>query len=298
MRATLILFAVFLFSSTEVIFSQEYHPMLNNSAWLLYDWTSWGSPSEERVIERGVNVAIGQHTYQKFLDPFPSYDGYYELIHEVYLREDVAERKVYKIVDGVERLLYDFSLENSSTIFQYGYTFTATVDYVSVNGGSRKKITLTSVEEYCGEHLTQVWIEGVGSDKHPFYPDYSMYNVCSSSGGTIVRTRCSFQNGVHIFGNPDCVNSAELSTSELNLNKRNVSFAPNPFVSELSIQSDLILNNASIRLFNSLGQLVRVVENQSGNEIILQREKLDRGLYFLELVEEGKLITSSKIMVD
>jgi hypothetical protein len=298
MRATLILFAVFVCTSVEVVFSQEYHPMLNNSAWLLYDWTSWGSPSEERVIERGVDVTIGQHTYQKFLDPFPSYDGYSELMHEVYLREDVAARKVYKMVNGVDRLLYDFSLENSNTIFQYGNTFTATVDYISVNGGSRKRITLTSVEEYCGEHLTQVWIEGVGSDKHPFYPDYSMFNVCSSSGGTIVRTRCSFQNGVHIFGNPDCVDSAELSVSDLDLNTRNISFAPNPFVSELSIQSDFAFNSASIKLFNSIGQLVREVNNQSGKVITLQRENLDRGLYFLQVLENGKMITTGKIMVD
>ncbi len=296
---TLLCFAVFfLFTSVESAFSQEYHPMLHNSTWLLYDWTSHGLPSEERMIEQAEDIVVGSHTYKKYIDQFPSYDSYSNLLHTVYLREDVAERKVYKIVDGVDLLLYDFNLENGSTIYQYGNTFTATVDYTIVNNGSRKRITLKSIEEYCGERLTQVWIEGVGSNKHPFYPDYSMYNVCSASGGMMVFTKCSFQNGEHIFGNPDCASLMPLGIGESDMLSDNISVAPNPFVSELAIESAIAFNNASLKLYNAVGQLVREINNFSGQRIILNREDLSSGLYLMQLFEKGKLVKSSKVMVN
>ncbi|MBK8600787.1 MAG: T9SS type A sorting domain-containing protein [Flavobacterium sp.] len=296
---TLLCFAVFfLLTSVESAFSQEYHPMLRNSTWLLYDWTSHGSPSEERMIEQAEDIIIGSYTYKKYIDQFPSYDNYSNLLHTVYLREDVAERKVYKIVDSVDLLLYDFNLENGSTIYQYGNTFTAAVDYIFVNGGTRKRITLKSTEEYCGERLTQVWIEGVGSDKHPFYPDYSMYNVCSASGGTMVFTKCSFQNGEHIFGNPDCLSFIPLGVEESDTVSDNISVSPNPFVSELSIESAIAFDNVSLKLYNAVGQLVREINNISGQRITLNRENLNSGLYFIQLFEKGKLVKSSKVLVD
>lgn len=296
---TLLCFAVFfLLTSVESAFSQEYHPMLRNSTWLLYDWTSHGSPSEERMIEQAEDIIIGSYTYKKYIDQFPSYDNYSNLLHTVYLREDIAERKVYKIVDSVDLLLYDFNLENGSTIYQYGNTFTAAVDYIFVNGGTRKRITLKSTEEYCGERLTQVWIEGVGSDKHPFYPDYSMYNVCSASGGTMVFTKCSFQNGEHIFGNPDCLSFIPLGVEESDTVSDNISVSPNPFVSELSIESAIAFDNVSLKLYNTVGQLVREINNISGQRITLNRENLNSGLYFIQLFEKGKLIKASKVLVN
>jgi hypothetical protein len=298
MKAKFFIAAVFLISSLQTISSQEYHPMLNNSTWLLYDWTSHGIPSEERMIEQAEDIVIGSYTYKKYIDQFPSYDNYSNLLHTVYLREDVAERKVFKIVDGVDQLLYDFNLENGSTIYQYGNTFTATVDYITINGGNRKRITLKSTEEYCGERLTQVWIEGVGSDKHPFYPDYSMYNVCSSSGGMMVFTKCSFQNGEHIFGNPDCSSFALLGIGESDIVSNSVILAPNPFSSELTIKSAITIDNASLKLYNAVGQLVREINNFSGQRITLKRQNLSIGLYFIQLFEKGKLVKSSKVLVN
>jgi hypothetical protein len=64
---------------------------------------------------------------------------------------------VYKIAEGAEMVLYDFSLEMGDTISQYGYTFAVTsVEDIAVNGGTRKKMTLHSIELYLGYSLTQV----------------------------------------------------------------------------------------------------------------------------------------------
>jgi Secretion system C-terminal sorting domain len=299
MKATLFFAAIFLLSGFETIFSQEYHPMLNNSSWLLYDWVSCCRPPEERVIEQGTDVVIGSYTYKKFVDPFPSHDSNFNIISTVYIREDVAERKVYKIVNGIDTLLYDFNLQVGDTIPQYGSTFVVTeVENVNVNGGIRKKIKLNSIELFCGSRLTQIWVEGVGSNKHPFYPDYNIYIVCSSGGGYNVFTKCSFQNGEHVYGNPDCATAVELGVNEEQLSNQKITFSPNPFTTELIIQSEIAFSDSTFKMYNAVGQLVREMNNQSGKSIVLNRENLNSGLYFFQLFEKGKLVTSAKIMVD
>lgn len=298
MKAKLFFASIFLLSSLQTIFSQEYHPMLNNSSWLLYDLVSCCRPSQERTIEQGTDVVIGSYTYKQFIDPFPSHDSNFNLINTVYIREDVAERKVYKIVNGVDFLLYDFNLENSSVISQYGNTFTATVDYITLNNGDRKRITLKSSEEYCGQNLTMVWIEGVGSNKHPFYPEHNMYNVCSAGGGLMVFTKCSFQNGEHVYGNANCSNTIELGVNEEQFSNQNVTFSPNPFTTALTIQSETAFSDSTLKLYNSVGQLVKEMTNQSGKEIVLNKENLNNGLYFIQLFEKGKLVKSSKVLVE
>lgn len=298
MKTKSLVIVVFLISCFESAFSQTYYPLLRNSSWLLVDWTSDSGSSEEWMIDRGVDVLVGSHTYQKFLDPYPVYDSNGQLIHEVFLREDLDAQKVYKIVDGVDMLLYDFSLENGNTIVQYGVNFIAAVDAVTVSNGSRKRITLTSVEDFCGEYLTQVWIEGVGSTKHPLNPDHNMYSVCSSSGGMIVRTKCSFQNDEHVYGEANCVSPAGLGTSDLNNDVQNIQLFPNPFVTELSIRSNIAFTALSIKVYNSVGQMVQEVQNQSGHTINLQRGDLSKGLYFIQLFEEGRLVNSTKVIID
>jgi hypothetical protein len=296
------LIIVLLLSFVATTFSQEYHPLLNNSSWVVNDMVSCCRPPKVRIIQEGTDTIIGAYTYKKFKDPFPQYDsnlGIY--IPKICLREDVAAKKVYKIVNGADFLLYDFSMENGDVIMQYGYTFTATVDYTTVNDGSqRKTITLWTTETACGQHMKQVWIEGVGTPKHPFYPNHNMYNVCSSGGGLMVFTRCSFQNGVHIVGEEDCPTTFQtlLGVDDNETHKAQISFSPNPFTTELTIQSDVAFSDAIVRVYNVMGQLVSETVNHSGNQLKVSRGDLQSGLYLVELSEKGKTIKTAKIMAE
>jgi hypothetical protein len=201
-------------------------------------------------------------------------------------------------VDGTDVLLYDFSLQNGDVISQYGFTFTTTVDQVAVNGGMRKRISLHSLELYHEETLKMTWIEGVGTTAHPFYPDYNMRTVASSGGGYQIRTRCSFQNGEHVFGNANCAPSSALSTASATLSQSNITFTPNPVVTQLTISSDLELQNVSLKLYNSQGQLVRETANLNGKSLLVNRDNLAAGLYVAQLSKDGKLLKTAKLMVD
>lgn len=275
----------------------QYHPFLNNSSWIVNDWVSCCMPPEVHTIQEGTALVIGDYTYTVFNDPFPTQDSG-AVIPTVYLREDVAAQKVYKRVDGVDTLLYDFSLENGDTVSQYGFTFTATVDQIAVNDGVRKRITLRSVELYHDEQLKQIWIEGVGTTAHPFYPERNMYTVASSGGGYQIRTRCSFQNGEHVFGNANCAPSSALSTTtETTLGSR-ITFTPNPVVTQLTISSQLELQNATLRLYNAQGQLVRETAYLNGKSLVVNRDNLIAGLYVAQLFKDGNLLKTAKLIVD
>src|SRR6476620_2447411 len=275
MKRTL-LSIVFVISFVANTFSQEYYPMLNRSTWIVNDMVSCCRQPIVKYIQEGTDEVIGNYTYKRFEDPFPQYDSHLNAIPIVYIREDVAARKVYKIVEGVDTLLYDFTMHTGDVISQYGNTFTATVDtIVLLDGSTRKRITLISSEQYCGDSLTQVWIEGVGSDKHPFYPENNMYNVCSASGGLTIFTKCSFQNGVHIYGNSDCPNLMQsmLNVAQPENPESAISFSPNPFHSELTIRSSFHFTEATISVYNTIGQLMFERRAQSGNEFVINRQQ-------------------------
>jgi hypothetical protein len=50
-------------------------------------------------------------------------------------------------------------------------------------------------------------------------------------------------------------------------------------------------------LENVFGQTVKQIKNTSGKTIILHRENLPSGIYFVRLTEENKIITTKKVII-
>lgn len=289
MKTTLVVTAIFLFSFLENTLAQEYHPMLNNASWILRDYVSCCRLPQTKTVEVGEEVVVGSQTYIKFVDPFASTSS---TNYFVYLREDANERKVYKLVNNQEEILYDFSLEQGDTFGE----FTATVDFITINGQDHKRIVLNKYDSNYDLNLTQTWIEGVGSNAHPFRPTFNMYNGLSSSGGYSIHVVCSFQDGQHVYGNENCL--AMLNTDEVAITDFKIDFSPNPVATTFNINATTTLQNATFKLYNLQGQLVKEISNLSGNKITVSRENLTSGLYFAQLFENNKLIKASKIMVE
>jgi len=289
MKTTLVVTAIFLFSFLENTVAQEYHPMLNNASWILRDYVSCCRMPQIKTVEVGEEVVVGSQIYKKFVDPFASQNS---TNYFVYLREDANERKVYKLVNNEEEILYDFSLEQGDAFGE----FTATVDFITINGQDHKKIVLTKYNSNYDLYLTQTWIEGVGSDAHPFRPTFNMYNGLSSSGGYSINVVCSFQDGQHVYGNEDCL--AMLNTDEAAIADFKIDFSPNPVATTFNINATATLQNATFKLYNLQGQLVKEISNLSGNKITVNRENLTSGLYFAQLFENNKLVKASKLMVE
>ena len=80
-----------------------------------------------------------------------------------------------------------------------------------------------------------------------------------------------------------------LSTPASSVTER-LSIYPNPFSGHATIYSDVVLNDATMEIYNSSGQLVRETRNISGQEIPLFRGDLSGGSYFIVVTENGKVI--------
>jgi len=72
---------------------------------------------------------------------------------------------------------------------------------------------------------------------------------------------------------------------------------PNPFSTQVVIQSNYFLQNARLTLNNCFGQTVLYIDNISGQTIVLNRDKLTSGIYYVRLTEENKTILIDKLII-
>jgi hypothetical protein len=72
---------------------------------------------------------------------------------------------------------------------------------------------------------------------------------------------------------------------------------PNPFSTQTTLQTDNLLHNVSLTVYNCFGQTVKEIKNVSGHTFTLFRDNLTSGLYFIRLTEDGKVITADKIVI-
>jgi hypothetical protein len=131
-------------------------------------------------------------------------------------------------------------------------------------------------------------------------PQYATYQLTASWK---VRTSWAI-NCTPTFKNTEVYNTSfsniyKYSGSSINeyTVSGNLIISPNPFSSETIITAGEKLKNASLVLYNSVGQQVRQIKNISGYTITLHRDNLTGGIYFIRLTEDNKNIATEKLIV-
>lgn len=265
-------------------FSQEYFPLLDNSEWTIIISDFGGN--EYREYHQSGEMVIAGTVYKKYVG---------QIKEQHLLREDIAAKKVYKLINGNEVLLYDFSLQVSDNItLDNGQNFQVqSITNINVNGGERRQFYLRNLDPFWSD---EIWIEGVGRTSHPLF---AMSEFFSDPVFSLI---CSFQNGTNVFNqgiaSGGTATNCFLSTEIQNNLSRKISFLPNPFDRELVIGSQNGLNNLTIKVFNSIGQKVREINNISGEMYIMQRENLNKGVYLIQLSENGTELTAKKLIIN
>jgi len=95
----------------------------------------------------------------------------------------------------------------------------------------------------------------------------------------------------------DCLNIISLRDNEILNLFTEISIYPNPFSSSTILQSNYLLDNAIVNVYNIYGQQVKQMSNLYGHIISLNLDNLPRGLYFIRLDQEDKLILSNKLVI-
>jgi D-alanyl-D-alanine carboxypeptidase len=93
-----------------------------------------------------------------------------------------------------------------------------------------------------------------------------------------------------------CVNLFSVGINESN-NFNSISIYPNPFTNCTTLISTVELHNASINIYNSLGQQVQHLSNLNGKTILLERNKLTAGIYLLHLLIENTNVSEKKLVI-
>ncbi|HQF27623.1 MAG TPA: T9SS type A sorting domain-containing protein [Bacteroidia bacterium] len=76
-----------------------------------------------------------------------------------------------------------------------------------------------------------------------------------------------------------------------------ISIYPNPFTQTTKIRLDQKLNDASLSIYNSVGQLVKQLKNISSQEVTLQRDNLPSGMYSVHLSAGKKIVSTEKLFI-
>ena len=84
---------------------------------------------------------------------------------------------------------------------------------------------------------------------------------------------------------------------ETNLSVKKTLFFPNPFSSKTDLNPNIALENATLTLYNSLGNQLKQFENISGQTFTLFRNTLTSGLYFAILSEDNIVIAIDKLTI-
>ena len=104
-----------------------------------------------------------------------------------------------------------------------------------------------------------------------------------------------------IYNGIICAKSFKINCNASDISENKVvltfSVSPNPFYSSTILHSDKILKNATLKIFNSYGQQVKQIRNVSGQTVILQRESMPCGLYFLHLIEGDEVHATCKLII-
>jgi hypothetical protein len=72
---------------------------------------------------------------------------------------------------------------------------------------------------------------------------------------------------------------------------------PNPFSSHTLVRTQIELFNATITIHDSFGRMARHLSSVSGESFEIARNNLASGLYFIQIIQDHKLIAAGKIVI-
>jgi hypothetical protein len=276
--------------------AQSYVPMPTTKAVWTISQVSFGLPGTLKFGMYG-DTLINNVSYKKI---YRSYDYNFDIANSAY-RGAIREyaKKVYKVYPGtfIEGILYDFTLAIGDTAKcmispgTYDYRKVTTIDSIIYNGQVHKKWAFESTGLF--------WMEGIGSSGGLFYafngPDNCASLVCLSINDT-----------VRYQANPTCFNATApyncdggfVSVNELSIENIKSIIFPNPFSSSAIIKTNIELDNATLKVFDILGQAVLINTHLRGQEIKIIKGNLNNGNYYYHVIQNGNLISKGKFIVE
>ena len=196
--------------------------------------------------------------------------------------------------------LYNFDLAIGDSVFYDFDLFTSwihveEIQTIQINGQNYKKFVFSEpTGPTAFNHLSEAWIEGIGSIHGPLFP-HSPRKFSGEVPDALLLT-CSFSDNQEYFNHPnyqDCYVNITLGIE--NQEEISLNIFPNPVSSILTIESSQTLSN-DIEIYDVNGKLIKTVKDY-GNTIIIDVSAFENGIYFLNSeIGERKIVR--KVLIE
>ena len=90
--------------------------------------------------------------------------------------------------------------------------------------------------------------------------------------------------------------TATTSINEIEV-KQAVTIYPNPFSTQAILQIENDFHDATLWVENCSGETVKQIEHVKGKSIVLTRDNLAAGVYFVRVIEDEELLATKKIII-
>lgn len=121
--------------------------------------------------------------------------------------------------------------------------------------------------------------------------------VAIQSDGKIVASgssNSSFQDNFALVRYNNDFNTSIIKTDNEN---SVIKIYPNPFSTQITLETDILLKNATIIIYNSYGQVVNEIKNINEQTVSIYRNNIPSGLYFIQLAQDNKIIKTEKLVI-
>ncbi len=204
---------------------------------------------------------------------------------------------VYRYYGGTDEILYDFNLvvgDTAKSVSNMGYNKkkVLSVDSIQINGQFRKRWNFQ--DEY--------WIEGIGSSIDLLNPLWYGFDLCRS-------LLCMSHDSIIVYQNqnPECLTPLPydcdgvlnpVSVSEISTAGNQTLLFPNPFSNSAVLKTNEYLQDATLTIYDILGQEVFTQTNINAQEIKINRGNLAAGNYYYKLTQKNALISTGKLIIE
>ncbi len=287
------LFTLIILLASTATFGQNYQPLLKPTlAWqILHGEGTYicHLRDGDHYFIQGDTMITGQLYYKAYTQPIISLnpgpycppfaiDGNSPPALCLLLREDTIARKVFRLSNNVESLLYDFNLIEGDTLKTYynGSPLEYIIDSVGMTffniGCLRKIFYLNTGENY---------IEGIGGSQGIQYP-------MIQGLGFWEEPICISENNIAICGG-QCLGTVGINE---NLQESKSVFS-NPFINEVTFQANHP-EETEIILYNGISS--EIFRQSFSNSTTINAENLVSGIYVYKMISKSGLSSFGKLV--
>ncbi len=253
---------------------------------------SWYGGFQTEIFKIEGDSSLNEFNYNKI---WTSFDSTISWTYMGLLREE--NNVVYYVPEGSnEGVLYDFNLEEGDEVLIRNFFCVDTevpvtiteIDTVEIMGADRKRWHLST-----NDYPSDIWIEGIGSVAGPLYSMYEYCIVCP-----IWELLCCHQGNDLIYSfyeEPDCF---RLSVGvEKHDGISDLIIKPNPVNQGQPIEIETEARLIEIHVFNTSGTLIKEIEAQINQSVIIPTNDLKTGVYFIKFISEDGRFGTEKVIV-